>query len=309
MSRCCSITISGRYPTPYCRESRTSPNSASAGLPTKANPIAAMNVRAQASRDRERMERKCPQCGSLDVRRSSVRASEMTAQHIFHSPYRCRDCRERFWVVSRNTHYLVIIVGVALVLGVLAWSIGNAREERGSVPEQAASEAARVTDLAKRAENGDPSAQYELAMMNMTGFGVPKNEAEAHRLLERSAGGGNTAAQYELGLALRDGRGAIQDFRGAIRWMNLAAEAGYGRAQFALGVMYRQGIGTPVDNVKAYTWLNLAAAQGAGGAAAARDAVRTSLSQAEIDLAQSEARRLSENRRGASDTGVRRVAH
>jgi len=251
------------------------------------------------------MQRKCPQCGSLHVRRSSVRASELTAQRILLSPYRCRDCRERFWVVSRNAYYLATLVGVALVVGALAWSIGNMREERASIPEPAAPQAGRITDLAKLADKGDPAAEYELAMMYMTGFGVPKNETESYKWLERSAGHGNTAAQYELGLALRDGRGAIQDFRGAITWISLAAESGFGKAQLALGVMYRQGTGTAVDHAKAYTWFNLAAAQDVGGAAVARDEVRKLLSPAEIDLAQSEARRLGAPRSAAPETGSR----
>jgi len=245
------------------------------------------------------MKRKCPQCGGLNVRRSSIRAPEVTAQHTFHSPYRCRDCNERFWVVSRNAYYLATIVGVALVVGALAGSIGVSSEKRASAPEQAAQQAERFADLAKLADKGDPAAEYELAMMYMYGSGVAKKETEARKWLERSAGHGNTAAQYELGLALRDGRGAIQDFPGATRWITLAAEAGYGRAQFALGVMYRMGTGTPVDDVKAYTWLNLAAAQGVDGAAAVREAVRARLSPAEIELAQSEARRLNVLRPGA----------
>jgi len=254
------------------------------------------------------MQRTCPECGGLNVRRSSIHAREELAQHTLLSPYRCRDCRERFWVVSRNAYYLAAIVGVALVVGALAGSIGFTPEKRASVPDQTAQHAGRFTDLAKLADKGDPAAEYELAMAYMNGSGVPKNETVARKWLERSAGHGNTAAQYELGLALREGRGAIQDFPGAMKWINLAAEAGYGNAQFALGIMYRLGTGTPIDDVKAYTWLNLAAAQGVDGAAAGRDAVRTRLSPAQIALAQSEARRLSVLRPGAPDAGTKAEA-
>jgi TPR repeat protein len=255
------------------------------------------------------MQKKCPQCGGLNVRRSSTRSSEATAPHIFHSPYRCRECRERFWVVSRHAWYLATLVGVALLVGAVAWNVGLAPEKSVSVPEEVAQQARRLGDLTQLADRGDPAAEYELATIYMNGFDVPRNENEAHKWLERSARHANSTAQYELGLALRDGRGAIQDYRGAMKWISLAAESGYGRAQFALGLMYRQGIGTAVDNAKAYTWLNLAAAQGVGGAAAARDAVRTQLSPAEVDVAQLEARRLSQMGRGASATGVGAEAH
>lgn len=207
-------------------------------------------------------------------------------------------------MVSRSAYHLATLVCVLAVVSTLAWRVGTAHEERPSIPEPTASEAGRLAELAKLAEKGDPAAEYELATMYATGFGVTRNESDAHRWLERSAGHGNVAAQYELGLALRDGRGAVQDFRGSLRWMSLAAEAGFGRAQYSLGVMYRQGIGTPIDNVKAYTWLNLAAAQSVEGAAAARDAVRTQLSAAEIESAQTEARRLNVQQLRAPKTNL-----
>lgn len=247
------------------------------------------------------MQRKCPQCGGLNVRRSTVHAPEETAQHTFLSPYRCRDCRERFWVVSRNAYYLAIIVGVSLIVGALAGSIGMMPEKRTGVAEQADSSAKRLTDVLKLAEEGDPAAEYELAMMYMDGSVGPRKETEARKWLERSAAQGNTSAQFELGLALRDGRGGIQDYLAATKWISLAAEAGDGKAQFALGVMYQLGTGIPVNDVKAYTWLNVAAAQGVDGAAVVRDVVRARLSPAEIELAQSEARRLSVSQSRAPD--------
>lgn len=220
-----------------------------------------------------------------------MRAAEVTAQHVLRSPYRCRECDERFWVVSRNTYYLASVIGIALTLGTLAWTVGSVGQDHASTPE-AEAHAERLANLNNRAEAGDPTAEYELATRYMTGLGVVRKEPEAVRWLERSAGHGNAEAQYELGLALRDGHGVIQDFNGAMQWISRAAEGGYGRAQLALGIMYRQGVGTPVDNAKAYTWLNVAAAQGVSGAAVARDAVRTQLSPAEIESAQVEARRL-----------------
>jgi uncharacterized protein len=250
------------------------------------------------------MLRKCPQCGGVNVRRSVIRAPEERAQHTLLSPYRCRDCHERFWVVSRNAYYLAIIVGAALVVGALSGSIGM-RERPARVAEQADPHAGRFDDVAKLAGKGDPAAEYDLAMMYMNGSGVPKKESEARKWLERSAEHGNSAAQYELGAALLDGRGGIQDYRAALKWITLAAEGGYGKAQFALGIMYRSGTGTPADDVKAYIWLNLAAAQEVDGAATIRDGVRTRLSGDQIELAQSEARRLSALVPRAPDTDTK----
>jgi hypothetical protein len=66
------------------------------------------------------MNRRCPQCGSNNVRRSGRLDSEATA-HPFQSPYRCRDCERRFWVVSRRTLYGAACAAV-LATGVMVWS-------------------------------------------------------------------------------------------------------------------------------------------------------------------------------------------
>jgi hypothetical protein len=246
------------------------------------------------------MQRKCPYCRKSNVRRSSIRTAELTARHIFLSPYRCRDCQERFWVISRNVYFLAGIIGVALAVGAGAWGLRSVLEGSRREPEHAAPVAQHFSDVAKAAESGDSGAEYEFAGLYSTGSGVAKSDAEARKWLERSALHGNVAAQYELGLSLRDGRGAIQDYARALNWLRMAAESGHPQAQFALGNMYRVGAGIPVDYVKSYVWLNLAAAQGVVEAAIVRDAVLSHLSPAEVVEAQAEARRLSEIRQPAA---------
>lgn len=58
------------------------------------------------------MPRRCPNCSSLNVRRST-RGVDGVAQPLFRSPYRCRDCGEKFWVVARRV-YRRIVAAVAL---------------------------------------------------------------------------------------------------------------------------------------------------------------------------------------------------
>ncbi|MEW6305080.1 MAG: SEL1-like repeat protein [Verrucomicrobiota bacterium] len=50
----------------------------------------------------------------------------------------------------------------------------------------------------KRAEEGAPSAQYDLAQRYLKGDGVPKDEAEAFRWLAAAAKNGHTVAQARL---------------------------------------------------------------------------------------------------------------
>ena len=241
------------------------------------------------------MQHKCPSCGRLKTRRSSVRAYELTARHIFYSPYRCRDCHHRFWVVSRNVYYLGGIVVAALVAGALSWNVRTLLDAPRNDADPAALANGQFAGILSRAQKNDPDAEYEVSAMYAHGYGVAKNDAEARKWLERAAQHGQVTAEYEFGLALRDGRGVLQDYARAVGWIRSAAESGYGPAQFALGVMYRAGTGVPADNVKAYTWLNLAAARGVYDAAVVRDAVLGRLSPSEVIEAQAEARRLGES--------------
>lgn len=55
--------------------------------------------------------KRCPACGSGNVRRSGVHSSEL-GSHAFRSPYRCDICDTRFWVVSRKAR---IVLGIGLV--------------------------------------------------------------------------------------------------------------------------------------------------------------------------------------------------
>ena len=56
---------------------------------------------------------RCPACGGSNVQRSSIRRSEAGA-HAFRSPYRCKDCRHRFWVISRKTRVGFVAIAASL---------------------------------------------------------------------------------------------------------------------------------------------------------------------------------------------------
>ena len=238
---------------------------------------------------------KCPTCGSLNLRRSSIRSSESPARPVFRSPYRCRDCGERFWVISRRAVYLGGLATVAVVAGTVAWNAGSAPNEPRHEPARATATVENVADTMQRAGRDDPVAQYTLARMYAHGKGIEANRKEAQTWLERAAENGNTDAQYELGNALRDGLGVVQDYERAAKWLQLAALSGNANAQYALGQMYRLGMGLPTDNAKAYTWFNLAAAQDVAGAAPQRDAVLRVLTPSQVLEAQAEARHLSQS--------------
>ncbi len=92
------------------------------------------------------MKRKCPSCGSSNVRRSSTPEAERTWRNEFLSRYRCRDCMLQFWVISRKTYLIAVAVVAAiaviilavLLLGMLASpdSAPPSRQRRGDAGQQ-----------------------------------------------------------------------------------------------------------------------------------------------------------------------------
>ncbi len=52
------------------------------------------------------MRRKCPGCKSLDVRRCVPSRRDGRAS-LFRSRFRCRDCKETFWVINRKAYRLL----------------------------------------------------------------------------------------------------------------------------------------------------------------------------------------------------------
>jgi TPR repeat protein len=238
------------------------------------------------------MSSKCPSCGSLNVRRSVLHAAEVAGPRPrIKSPYRCRDCGERFWVISRRTNYALAFAAIAVVAGIVAWNVSSTPQPT-RVPT---AEASNLADMIKRADSADPIAEYKLAHLYAGGSGVGTDRVQAQLWLERAAEHGNADAQYELGNALREGTGMVQDYERAARWIRLAAMSGHPEAQYALGQLYHTGVGVPLDNVKAYVWFNLAAAQDVAGATVQRDVLLRALAPEQVLEAQVQARQLSQS--------------
>jgi len=65
------------------------------------------------------------------VRRSGRIESE--GAHLFHSPYRCRDCDRRFWVISRKTLFGAAAGGTMFFIVLVVWmGIGLTMRHGGS---------------------------------------------------------------------------------------------------------------------------------------------------------------------------------
>src|SRR5688572_10725308 len=187
----------------------------------------------------QRMQRRCPACGSSDIRRSSSPSSGGVVRNFIYSAYRCRACRERFPVVSRNVYAAAIVACAGVLMAVVSWTLLNAIDSTSdvSLPVAAAPEN-RFHELAKLAEKDDAVAQYKLARMYRYGEGVSQDTSASWRWLERAAHQGNVDAQFEVAMILREGKGVVQDFEQGLKWLRLAAEGGNPDAQHELGLMY-----------------------------------------------------------------------
>lgn len=171
--------------------------------------------------------------------------------------------------------------------------------------------------LRQAAAQGDPRAQYAIALRYAQGDGTPQNLVEAARWFERAAGAGLAPAQYRLGAMYERGQGVARDLGRARSWYQAAAEKGnvkamhnlavnlssgantadyaaaakwfaeaaaYGLAdsQFNLGILTEHGLGTTKNLVEAYKWFALAAKSGDAEAAKRRDAVAAQLDPASL---------------------------
>lgn len=116
----------------------------------------------------------------------------------------------------------------------------------------------------KAADKGSSAAMVELGVMHANGTGLPRDDAQARKLLERAAEAGNPRAVANLA-ALSSNTGAQTDPARARVQLQKAAETNV-EAQYQLGMMLAEGEGGPKDDVSARALFEKAAAQGHAGA-------------------------------------------
>ena len=93
----------------------------------------------------------------------------------------------------------------------------------------------------KDARIGDPSAQYDVALMYANGVGVAKDVAQAFAWTKASAEKGHTVAQYLLGSAYSSGLGTPKDEQKALLWFVKSFERGSDKATLKLAKMLAVG--------------------------------------------------------------------
>ena len=148
------------------------------------------------------------------------------------------------------------------------------------------------------AENGNVTAQKNLASRLLSGVGVKQNAEEALKWFIKVAETGDAGARHQVGVMFEGGIGTDKDSEEALKWFKLAAEqenkssveliarmmitggrvdkdekmafallkaiadGGNAGVRNKIGTMYRDGVGTEVNILEARTFFELAAEQG-----------------------------------------------
>jgi TPR repeat protein len=146
--------------------------------------------------------------------------------------------------------------------------------------------AAAAIWLRKAAEQGYAFAQSNLGTLYRDGRGVPENDAEAVVWFRKAAHQGDPVAQFLFGGQYVTGQGVARDYAEALLWFQKAAEQGHPDARFYLGVMYAKGDGVPQDYVRAHMWFSLSAAQGNQRAVKTLEMAERKMTPAQIAEAQ-----------------------
>src|SRR6267154_415666 len=155
-----------------------------------------------------------------------------------------------FWKIA------VLVLCVALICAAaIAWQSDKAHANQAKLAEDARTRS-------KRAEQGDATAQAELANIYYQGQGVPQNYGEALRWYRKAADQGNGEGQFGVGAIYYHGQGVPQNYGEALRWYRKAADQGNGECQFGVGAIYYHGQGVQQDYTEALRWYRKAADQG-----------------------------------------------
>ena len=251
----------------------------------------------------------CKQCGSSRIFRSRFRAGERSPSNLLLAPYRCRDCKTRFWA-KNNDAYLIVTAGAGSIFlfTTLIWigfssdtflksNYASQLNSTKSPPSQNSTELQPGITSTEQIRSEAIARRDEINLQSIIEEEAARSKLDANdsrfytvSLFLEKAKQGNADAQYQLGLLYLMGKGTLQDFSEASEWLILAAEQNHPLAQYELGLLYQIGQGVEMDNEKSYVWFNLAAAAGVEQAALARDKAMRALNREQLASAQKIAR-------------------
>ena len=124
------------------------------------------------------------------------------------------------------------------------------------IKEHTFNEEKQFRDIFEKARSGDAQAQLDLSVRYWSGGteeGVfPRNLKKSIQWMSLAAENGNSSAQFELAECYQKGMGLPQNSESAMRWYGKAADQGLARALGKIGDMYFYGLGVPIDYDEAF---------------------------------------------------------
>jgi TPR repeat protein len=112
--------------------------------------------------------------------------------------------------------------------------------------------------LSGLAEQGNPEAQYRMAIMAQNGLGMVVNQLMAYKYMKGAAESGMALAQHGLGFMYMEGECVDKNGPKAVEWFKKAAEQGLAGSQTTLAMMYEQGDVVEKDLDEAKRWYKAA---------------------------------------------------
>lgn len=104
------------------------------------------------------------------------------------------------------------------------------------------------------AEEGNPQAQYGIAILYKEGWGTEKDVHKAIEFYQKAAELGHLRAMFDLGLFYQAGHIVTQDYTKAAKWYEQAAKRGYSAAMYGLGGLYFNGLGVEKNEEVGKAW-------------------------------------------------------
>jgi hypothetical protein len=112
--------------------------------------------------------------------------------------------------------------------------------------------------LSPLASDGEPEAQYRMAIMMQNGLGMTANELQAFKYMRSAAETGHALAQHGLGFMYLEGECVEKNPAKAAEWFTQAAEQGLAGSQTTLAMLYEEGRGVEKNLDEAQKWYKLA---------------------------------------------------
>lgn len=102
-----------------------------------------------------------------------------------------------------------------------------------------------------------------MILLALTAFACPAFSENVSALI-RKAEKGDPEAQYTLGNAYYSGTMIERNHAEAVKWYRKAAEQGDPDAPVMLAIAYEMGCGVPMDDMQSYVWYSIAASRRPG---------------------------------------------